>query len=163
MHVTGGDGDPECISELSSSAAREQPVRKAGPSGISEHPLEDNGAADEWLSQRRLDALRAIDEGSFSSFRFKVYLVACIGFLTDAYDIFALNLTFAMCASEFAPRGVFDRLMPTVFTPEGWGKLADSLAALVWGRRGGARESGQGRAERRRKERANRRRGRGLK
>jgi hypothetical protein len=100
MHVTGGDGDPECISELSSSAAREQPVRKAGPSGISEHPLEDNGAADEWLSQRRLDALRAIDEGSFScvaslsrlslahrvcsSFRFKVYLVACIGFLTDA-------------------------------------------------------------------------------
>lgn len=66
MQVTGGDGDPECISELSSSAARKQSVHKAGPSRISAHPPEDNGAADDWLCQRRLDALKAIDEGSFS-------------------------------------------------------------------------------------------------
>jgi hypothetical protein len=63
MQVTG---DPECTSELSSSAAREQNVHRAGPSGILTHPPENNDAAVDWLCQRRSDALKAVDEGGFT-------------------------------------------------------------------------------------------------
>lgn len=87
MQTTGSGGESECISELSRSAAVEPNDRKAEP----------------WISahdERRLDALRAIDESSFSCvaslsclllayvlyswFHFKVIMCAGVGFFTDA-------------------------------------------------------------------------------
>jgi MFS transporter, PHS family, inorganic phosphate transporter len=36
----------------------------------------------------------------------------------------------AVIASEFAPTSVFNRLMPRVFTPEGWGNLGTRIPYL---------------------------------
>jgi hypothetical protein len=73
MQTTCGDNDSEGISELSRSesavpAEPEQDDRfKAGPSGISAHPPEkNNDAAADMLNRRRIDALRTLDESSFS-------------------------------------------------------------------------------------------------
>jgi hypothetical protein len=66
MQATGGDNGSECIPELGGSAARE---RKAEPSGISARPPEHNDAAVHnvhILDQRRIEALKALDERSFS-------------------------------------------------------------------------------------------------
>ncbi|KAH9969074.1 hypothetical protein BC827DRAFT_311160 [Russula dissimulans] len=63
----------------------------------------------------------------------------------------------AVITSEFASTstGSRSRFMPRLFTPQGWGNLADSLAALVNGIPRDARESRNGRktrAERRREQ-----------
>ncbi|KAG2358434.1 phosphate transporter [Suillus spraguei] len=44
------------------------------------------------LNERRRAALEEIDNAPFSWFHFKVCLVAGVGFFTDAYDIFAINI-----------------------------------------------------------------------
>ncbi|KAM6499660.1 Major facilitator superfamily domain containing protein [Amanita muscaria] len=48
------------------------------------------------LDQCREAALAEIDEAKFSWFHVKVCLVAGIGFFTDAYDIFVINLASTM-------------------------------------------------------------------
>ncbi|CED85180.1 phosphate transporter [Phaffia rhodozyma] len=45
---------------------------------------------------KRLAALRELDEASFSWFHVKTCIVAGVGFFTDAYDIFAINMASAM-------------------------------------------------------------------
>ncbi|KAG1722226.1 major facilitator superfamily domain-containing protein [Suillus paluster] len=48
------------------------------------------------LDKRRRAALAEIDEAPFSWFHVKVCLVAGVGFFTDAYDIFAINIAATM-------------------------------------------------------------------
>jgi PHS family inorganic phosphate transporter-like MFS transporter len=48
------------------------------------------------LDQRRRAALAEIDNAKFSMFHAKVCLVAGVGFFTDAYDIFAINIASTM-------------------------------------------------------------------
>ncbi|KLO17236.1 phosphate permease [Schizopora paradoxa] len=48
------------------------------------------------LDQRRRAALAEVDNASFSWFHVKVALVASVGFFTDAYDIFAINIASTM-------------------------------------------------------------------
>ncbi|KAN0107567.1 inorganic phosphate transporter [Russula decolorans] len=69
----------------------------------SEHTQEGNvcgpgnlNAAAHELNQIRAEALRRIDEGGFSWFHLKLCIVAGIGFFTDAYDIFVINLASVM-------------------------------------------------------------------
>ncbi|KAG1882145.1 major facilitator superfamily domain-containing protein [Suillus subluteus] len=48
------------------------------------------------LDERRRAALAEIDNAPFSWFHVKVCLVASVGFFTDAYDIFAINIASVM-------------------------------------------------------------------
>ncbi|RDB25729.1 Repressible high-affinity phosphate permease [Hypsizygus marmoreus] len=48
------------------------------------------------IDQRRRAALAEIDNANFSWFHVKVCLVAGVGFFTDAYDIFAINIASTM-------------------------------------------------------------------
>jgi PHS family inorganic phosphate transporter-like MFS transporter len=48
------------------------------------------------LDERRRAALLAIDNAKFSSFHVKICFVAGVGFFTDAYDIFAINIASTM-------------------------------------------------------------------
>ncbi|KAG0692398.1 major facilitator superfamily domain-containing protein [Suillus ampliporus] len=48
------------------------------------------------LDERRRAALAEIDDAPFSWFHVKVCLVAGVGFFTDAYDIFAINIAATM-------------------------------------------------------------------
>ncbi|EJD06711.1 phosphate permease [Fomitiporia mediterranea MF3/22] len=48
------------------------------------------------LDQRRRAALADVDNAKFSRFHAKVVLVAGVGFFTDAYDIFAINIASVM-------------------------------------------------------------------
>jgi len=48
------------------------------------------------LDQRRRAALAEVDNAAFSWFHVKVVLVAGVGFFTDAYDIFAINIASTM-------------------------------------------------------------------
>ncbi|GJE93814.1 phosphate permease [Phanerochaete sordida] len=58
------------------------------------------------LSQRRLDALREIDDKAFSWFHTKVCLIAGVGFFADAYDIFAITLTAVIL--DFVYSSIYD-------------------------------------------------------
>ncbi|KAG0258713.1 hypothetical protein BGZ95_004884, partial [Linnemannia exigua] len=44
------------------------------------------------LNQRRREALAKIDNAEFGWFHIRACLVAGVGFFTDAYDLFAINL-----------------------------------------------------------------------
>ena len=64
MRTTYGDRE---LGRSESTAPEQDDHCKAVPSGISAHPPEkDNEAAADSLCLRRIDALRAIDEGNFS-------------------------------------------------------------------------------------------------
>ena len=52
------------------------------------------------LERRRL-ALEEIDKAGFGWTQFKMILIAGVGFLTDSYDIFGINLSSAMLAYVF--------------------------------------------------------------
>jgi MFS transporter, PHS family, inorganic phosphate transporter len=58
-------------------------------------PHVDKSAA-HLINERRLAALAQIDNAEFSWFHFKVCIVAGVGFFTDAYDIFAINIASPM-------------------------------------------------------------------
>ncbi|CCE62632.1 hypothetical protein TPHA_0C04830 [Tetrapisispora phaffii CBS 4417] len=57
--------------------------------------INDFAHVDDPLERRRL-ALEKIDNASFGWYHVKAILVAGVGFLTDAYDIFAINLGVSM-------------------------------------------------------------------
>ncbi|KAI0697964.1 phosphate transporter [Cytidiella melzeri] len=54
------------------------------------------GAVPYTLDEKRRAALAEVDNAKFSYFHFKVTLVAGVGFFTDAYDIFAINIASTM-------------------------------------------------------------------
>jgi PHS family inorganic phosphate transporter-like MFS transporter len=53
------------------------------------------------LAQERRAALEHIDKARFSFVHFKVILVAGVGFFTDAYDIFAINIASTMIGNVY--------------------------------------------------------------
>ncbi|KAF9206816.1 Inorganic phosphate transporter pho84, partial [Haplosporangium sp. Z 27] len=50
------------------------------------------------LNERRREALSKIDNAEFGWFHIRACLVAGVGFFTDAYDLFAINLVTPMLA-----------------------------------------------------------------
>ncbi|KAG1743456.1 major facilitator superfamily domain-containing protein [Suillus lakei] len=57
------------------------------------------------LNERRRAALEEIDNAPFSWFHVKVCLVAGVGFFTDAYDIFAINIAATMLGYVYGHTG----------------------------------------------------------
>jgi PHS family inorganic phosphate transporter-like MFS transporter len=56
------------------------------------------------LDERRRAALAEIDNANFSWFHAKVCLVAGVGFFTDAYDLFAINIASTMLGYVYNPK-----------------------------------------------------------
>lgn len=89
------------------------------------------------LDERRRAALSEIDNAPFSWFHVKVCLVAGVGFFTDAYDIFAINIAATMLAYTYGRNGALTTWQNTgvkAATPVGnligqvlFGWLADVL------------------------------------
>ncbi|PIL29822.1 MFS general substrate transporter [Ganoderma sinense ZZ0214-1] len=63
-------------------------------------PPSDKGYA---LDEKRRAALSEIDQAKFSWFHIKVCMVAGVGFFTDAYDIFAINIASVMLGYVYGP------------------------------------------------------------
>ncbi|KAF2181552.1 MFS general substrate transporter [Zopfia rhizophila CBS 207.26] len=96
------------------------------------------------VSKRRKWALQTIDSAPFQTW---VVIVAGIGFLTDAYDIFALNVVTPMLGYVYWPNNVDSDSVPEV--PQGYatgmlcatlvgtmvGQVAFGIAADILGRR----------------------------
>jgi len=93
--ATGSGNGPERLSERGGPTAHEQDHHRAAPERNEGQPRRNIAAARE-LDQQRRDTYTAIDNGGFSRFHFKVCIVVGIGFFTDAYDIFAINLASVM-------------------------------------------------------------------
>jgi PHS family inorganic phosphate transporter-like MFS transporter len=55
------------------------------------------------LDERRRAALAEVDNAKLSWFHFKVCIVAGVGFFTDAYDIFAINIASVMIGYVYGP------------------------------------------------------------
>ncbi|KAF8349024.1 inorganic phosphate transporter [Amanita rubescens] len=89
------------------------------------------------LDERRKLALAEIDNAKFSWFHFKVCMVAGVGFFTDAYDIFAINIASSMLGYVYGKNGALNSaqsLGVKVATPVGtligqllFGWLADRV------------------------------------
>ncbi|KAK0223081.1 phosphate transporter [Armillaria fumosa] len=89
------------------------------------------------LDERRRAALAEVDNAKFSWFHVKVCLVAGVGFFTDAYDIFAINIGATMIGYVYGAGGKLNTnqdLGLKVATPVGtlcgqllFGWLADHL------------------------------------
>lgn len=62
--------------------------------------INDFAHVEDPLERRRL-ALEKIDESSFGWLQFRTILIAGVGFMTDAYDIFAINLGISMMSYVF--------------------------------------------------------------
>jgi PHS family inorganic phosphate transporter-like MFS transporter len=67
-------------------------------SSSSQDKVATRGDAVYILDERRRAALAEIDNAQFSWFHAKVCIVAGVGFFTDAYDIFAINIASTMLA-----------------------------------------------------------------
>ncbi|KAF9038855.1 hypothetical protein BDZ89DRAFT_945687, partial [Hymenopellis radicata] len=57
------------------------------------------------LGKRRRGALAEVDNAKFSRFHVEVCLVAGVGFFTDAYDIFAINIASVMLGYVYGGDG----------------------------------------------------------
>jgi len=57
------------------------------------------------LDQQRRSALSEVDHARFSRFHVKVSLVAGVGFFTDAYDLFAINIASVMLGHLYGSHG----------------------------------------------------------
>lgn len=60
------------------------------------------------LDERRRAALEEVDNAKFSWFHFKVCMVAGVGFFTDAYDIFAINIASTMLGYVYGAGGALN-------------------------------------------------------
>ncbi|KAJ6494681.1 inorganic phosphate transporter [Mycena vitilis] len=97
------------------------------------------------LDERRRAALAEVDNAAFSWFHVKVCMVAGVGFFTDAYDIFAINIAATMIGFVYghAAPGAAPKLSPRqdlglkVATPVGTlcGQLLFGWLADVVGRK----------------------------
>ncbi|THG97084.1 hypothetical protein EW145_g7675 [Phellinidium pouzarii] len=92
------------------------------------------------LDQRRRAALAEVDNASFSWFHVKVVLVAGVGFFTDAYDIFAINIASTMLGYVYGKNQALSSnqdLGVKVATPVGtfFGQLLFGWLADVLGRK----------------------------
>ncbi|KAM5544529.1 hypothetical protein V8D89_001427 [Ganoderma adspersum] len=84
--------------DKNSTSSTEEPVTKLAKGVVK--PASDNGYA---LDEKRRAALAEIDQAKFSWFHIKVCMVAGVGFFTDAYDIFAINIASVMLGYVYGP------------------------------------------------------------
>ncbi|KZT22010.1 phosphate permease [Neolentinus lepideus HHB14362 ss-1] len=92
------------------------------------------------LDERRRAALAEVDNAKFSWFHVKVCMVAGVGFFTDAYDIFAINIASTMLGYVYGHRFALNSsqsLGVKVATPVGnvFGQLIFGWLADVLGRK----------------------------
>jgi len=78
---------------------------KLSASSIKDHdrPLAQNQYVD--LDEQRRAALAEIDNAPFSWFHIKICMVAGVGFFTDAYDLFAINIASLMLGYVYGKGG----------------------------------------------------------
>lgn len=67
----------------------------------SDHQIHKTGNPAYLIDERRRAALAEIDNARFSWFHAKVCMVAGVGFFTDAYDIFAINIASPMLGYNY--------------------------------------------------------------
>lgn len=79
-------------------------VRTKGGNSAFHNYLNDFADVEDPLERRRL-ALEKIDQASFGWYHVRAITVAGVGFLTDAYDIFAINLGLSMMSHVFWENG----------------------------------------------------------
>ncbi|EMD33978.1 hypothetical protein CERSUDRAFT_117495 [Gelatoporia subvermispora B] len=121
-------------------AATSYAVDKVSSHSSNEPQLEKTHDAAFELDERRRAALAEIDEAPFSWFHVKVSLVAGVGFFTDAYDIFAINIASTMLGYLYGKGGKLNTnqdLGVKVATPIGnlFGQLIFGWLADVVGRK----------------------------
>lgn len=92
------------------------------------------------LDKSRKIALAEVDNARFSWFHAKVCIVAGVGFFTDAYDIFAINIASTMLGNVYGKNGVLNQdqdLGVKVATPVGnfFGQLLFGWLADILGRK----------------------------
>jgi PHS family inorganic phosphate transporter-like MFS transporter len=97
-------------------------------------------SAHQVLDERRRAALAEVDNASFSWFHAKVCIVAGVGFFTDAYDIFAINIASVMIGYVYGHKQKLNKqqdLGLKVATPVGTlvGQLLFGWLADVLGRK----------------------------
>lgn len=80
---------------MSAAPAANKENLTAGGNAAFHNYINDFAHVDDPLERRRL-ALEKIDNASFGWYHIRAILVAGIGFLTDAYDIFAINMAVTM-------------------------------------------------------------------
>jgi PHS family inorganic phosphate transporter-like MFS transporter len=108
-------------------------------SGGSSYGGKPNNAA-YTLDERRRAALQEVDNAGFSWFHVKTCLVAGVGFFTDAYDIFAINIAASMLGFVYGAGGALNAnqdLGIKVATPVGTlvGQLLFGWLADIVGRK----------------------------
>lgn len=112
---------------------------QARESGIGNSEVETN-----YSDERRIAILAAADSAKLEWFHIKVSLVAGIGFFTDAYNIFAINIASVMIGYVYGSGDIPPRALTTtqdfclkVATPVGTfvGQLVFGWLADVYGRR----------------------------
>jgi len=79
-------------------------VKTAGGNAAFHNYINDFSHIDDPLERRRL-ALEKIDQASFGWYHVRAITVAGVGFLTDAYDLFAINIGLAMISYVYWPAG----------------------------------------------------------
>ncbi|KDN48675.1 hypothetical protein RSAG8_02662, partial [Rhizoctonia solani AG-8 WAC10335] len=109
-------------------------------SNSSAHEAVGKNPAAMTYDERRRAALREVDEAKFSRFHVKACLVAGVGFFTDAYDIFAINIAATMLGFVYGKGGSLNAnqdLGVKVATPVGTlvGQLLFGWLADVVGRK----------------------------
>jgi len=93
------------------------------------------------VNERRRSALQRIDRAPFSLFHVKIWLVAGVGFFTDAYDIFAISIATLMLGNVYGnDNGALSpvtELILKVATPIGnlFGQLVFGYLADIVGRK----------------------------
>ncbi|CDK27448.1 unnamed protein product [Kuraishia capsulata CBS 1993] len=105
------------------------PNTKKGGNAAFHDFVEDFAHIDDPLERRRL-ALAKIDEAKFSWYHVRAIMVGGVGFLTDSYDIFAINLAVTMLAyvfwgSKYGGTGVIPDSTATLL------KVATSVGTVI--------------------------------
>ncbi|KAG6833370.1 hypothetical protein H0H87_007987 [Tephrocybe sp. NHM501043] len=84
------------------------------------------------IDARRRAALQEIDDAPFSLFHAKVCLVAGVGFFTDAYDIFAINIASVMLGYVYGKGSTLNKAGQKLNKPQDLGvKVATPVGTLV--------------------------------
>ncbi|TFK60046.1 MFS general substrate transporter [Pluteus cervinus] len=83
------------------------------------------------LDEHRRVALAEVDNAKFSWFHVKVCMVAGIGFFTDAYDIFAINIAATMLGYVYGQHDPEERTLPQLTPAQELGiKVATPVGTL---------------------------------
>ncbi|KAF8339844.1 phosphate transporter [Cantharellus anzutake] len=90
------------VERISSSSIENKEIQPATTRPIA------NPTAVQTIDERRRQALAEIDNAKFGWFHLRTCIVAGIGFLTDAYDLFAINIGASMIGYVYAKGGALN-------------------------------------------------------